>query len=559
MEWKRMLTRISTRMLSGLKFPFHFDPASLQRDLAAARPEDWAPHYNAGDYGGEWRGAALRSSTGASADLAAGERAATQFRETPLLARCAYFRVALAAFECPLKGARLLSLAPGSFIREHTDHALDFEDGEIRVHIPIETNPGVEFYVCGERLLLEEGACYYVNVNLPHRVNNRGERDRVHLVIDAEVNDWVRALFRRGRADGWHIPRCPLPALGFDEFRAHALATPATREQLREIAERSQFAPAALEMGRKQGFDFTLGDAENGARHPLAWNGDLRGWTPDKVFFRESRPFAEWIFTGDRRLTEPFLSDSLKAALCNPFAAFFRRETPLEDAAGMETLSPAGFLFHVSRCGSTLATQMFAALERTVVVAEAPAIDHVIQAQLDRPDLSAAEHAQWLRWIVAAFGQRRTGRETHYIVKLDSWHIHDLPLIRAAFPETPWIFLEREPAEVEASQERSPGMHGAPGAMDPRILRMKFEDITSLSRQEWRHRVIGEYLQAAEPFRSDPAGLFLNYRDLPGAIWDRAAAHFGLELSAEERELMYAAAQFDSKQPGTLYQRLNSK
>ena len=253
------------------------------------------------------------------------------------------------------------------------------------------------------------------------------------------------------------------------------------------------------------------------------------------------------------------IADSLDAALRNPFAAFFRRETPLEDAAGVEALPPAGFLFHVSRCGSTLATQMFAALDRTVVISEAPAIDHVIQARLDRPDLSAAEHAQWLRWIVAALGQRRTGRETHYIVKLDSWHIHDLPLIRAAFPETPWIFLEREPTEVEASQERSPGMHGAPGAMDPRVLRMKFEDITRLSRQQWRQRVIEGYLRAAEPFRKVATGLFLNYRDVPGAIWERAAPHFGLELSADERDAMYAAAQLDSKQPGVPYQKLASK
>jgi len=45
----------------------------------------------------------------------------------------------------------------------------------------------LEFYLGGERLQPDEGGCYYVNVNLPHRV-----------VIDAEVNDWVHALFRRG-------------------------------------------------------------------------------------------------------------------------------------------------------------------------------------------------------------------------------------------------------------------------------------------------------------------------------------------------------------------------
>ena len=75
-------------------------------------------------------------------------------------------------------------------------------------------------------------------------------------------------------------------------------------------------------------------------------------------------------------------------------------------------------------------------------------------------------------------------------------------------------------------------------------------------RPQWRQRVIEGYLQAAEPFRKVPTGLFLNYRDLPGAIWERAAPHFGLELSAEERESMYAASRFDSKRRVLPYQRL---
>jgi hypothetical protein len=210
-------------MTAGLRFPFAFDPARLKNDLARVAAEEWTAHYNQGDYGGEWRGAALRAPAGAAHRLNAGAPGAAGFEETALLGRCPYFRQVLAEFACPLKSARLLSLAPGSFIREHTDHALDFEDGEIRIHIPIETNLGVEFYVCGERLLLEEGGCYYVNVNLPHRVNNRGQRDRIHLVIDAEVNDWMRDLFRRGSAEGWHIPRSSIPARGFDDFRAHVL------------------------------------------------------------------------------------------------------------------------------------------------------------------------------------------------------------------------------------------------------------------------------------------------------------------------------------------------
>ena len=165
-------------MPAGLQFPFRFDPALLQADLARVAAGEWSAHYNQGDYRGLWRGAALRSVSGATTELAAETHGPALFRDTPLLDRCPYFRQTLSAFPCPLRAVRLLSLAPGSFIREHVDNALDYEDGEIRIHVPIATNGGVEFYVAGERLLLQEGGCYYVDVNLPHRVNNRGGADR---------------------------------------------------------------------------------------------------------------------------------------------------------------------------------------------------------------------------------------------------------------------------------------------------------------------------------------------------------------------------------------------
>jgi aspartyl/asparaginyl beta-hydroxylase (cupin superfamily) len=101
----------------------------------------------------------------------------------------------LRAFECQLLAVRLLRLKAGSRIKEHTDLNLGYEDGEIRLHIPIHTNPGVEFYLSGRRIILAEGECWYVNTSLPHRVANTGERDRIHLVIDCVVNDWVRAIF----------------------------------------------------------------------------------------------------------------------------------------------------------------------------------------------------------------------------------------------------------------------------------------------------------------------------------------------------------------------------
>src|SRR5215472_18352203 len=206
-------------MLTGLQLPVRFDVQQLKADLAGVLPQDWSTHYNSQDFSGTWRGAALRSATGTSNHLIAAAPGAGEFLDTPLLERCPYFRAVLSYFQCPLKSVRLLGLAAGSYIREHSDNALEYEDGEIRIHVPIQTNPNVEFYLDGERLLLEEGGCYYVNVNLPHRVNNRGAAERVHLVIDAEVNGWVHELFRQGREQAWNIPRCPLPPRSLDDFR----------------------------------------------------------------------------------------------------------------------------------------------------------------------------------------------------------------------------------------------------------------------------------------------------------------------------------------------------
>jgi hypothetical protein len=94
-----------------------------------------------------------------------------------------------------LQAVRLLKLNAGSVIKEHRDAELNFENGEIRLHIPVRTHPDVEFLLDQEKLTLQEGECWYMNVNLLHSVKNSSPVNRVHLVIDAVVNDRVKALF----------------------------------------------------------------------------------------------------------------------------------------------------------------------------------------------------------------------------------------------------------------------------------------------------------------------------------------------------------------------------
>src|SRR5262249_2216363 len=143
---------------------------------------------------GDWSAVALRSAAGAGMAIYP-DPTSQAFTDLPELQRCPYISEVLASFRCPLQVVRLLKLSPGSHIPEHPDYNLGFEDGEVRLHVPIETNPQVEFAVNDTPLPMAAGECWYVNFNVPHRVYNGGATDRVHLVIDCVRNAWLESFF----------------------------------------------------------------------------------------------------------------------------------------------------------------------------------------------------------------------------------------------------------------------------------------------------------------------------------------------------------------------------
>ena len=82
-------------------------------------------------------------------------------------------------------------------MREHTDYNLGYEDGEVRFHVPVQTNPD-GLRARGPALEMQPGESWYLDFNLPHRVANGGDAPRVHLVIDCVVNDWVSRTLEAG-------------------------------------------------------------------------------------------------------------------------------------------------------------------------------------------------------------------------------------------------------------------------------------------------------------------------------------------------------------------------
>ena len=185
-----------------LRLPLAFDPVRLKADLDGLTGIAWTSHFVTQNYEGDWSVIALRAPADARHPIRmiVSEPGCTDFIDTPALAASPYFRRVLAAFAGPLLAVRLMRLAPGSAIKEHHDNDLSFDEGTVRIHVPVTTNDAVDFRLNGARCVMPAGSAWYLRLSDPHSVTNGGPTDRVHMVIDAAVNGWMEALFARAPA-----------------------------------------------------------------------------------------------------------------------------------------------------------------------------------------------------------------------------------------------------------------------------------------------------------------------------------------------------------------------
>ena len=262
-------------MISSFKLPFNFDPEALRSDLDRIAPDEWVTHFNQDYFEGEWSGVALRSNGGDSRQLYSRPASEFSFTDTPILQRCSYVRELLTQFQCALQSVRFLKLAAGSQIREHRDYDLGVKEGQLRLHIPITTNPEVQFFLDAHRLELKAGECWYLDLSLPHWVENRGATDRVHLVIDCELNDWLRDLLPPDESIESELNQNDSDSSSSEQlrlFRQTVLNDLKLQQRLRQTDDRESFIKLLVGLGRELGYRFNAADADNALRaEQQAW------------------------------------------------------------------------------------------------------------------------------------------------------------------------------------------------------------------------------------------------------------------------------------------------
>ncbi|HEX6284020.1 MAG TPA: hypothetical protein VFZ71_04070 [Pyrinomonadaceae bacterium] len=185
---------------------------------------------------------------------------------------------------------------------------------------------------------------------------------------------------------------------------------------------------------------------------------DFQGWLPVDAVVVDGRPGLLWMNMTGVELVEPFFQqtvDRLRSARPARDERFTEFDTLVQLEKSFATVPPSGFIFHSSRCGSTLLANACRALDGAIVLSEPAAVDKLVARFITDVDEHGSTreilYSIFLRATVAALGQRRTGRERQLFIKFACCSVSQIERIRRIWPNVPWVFLYRDPIETVVS------------------------------------------------------------------------------------------------------------
>lgn len=275
---------------------------------------------------------------------------------------------------------------------------------------------------------------------------------------------------------------------------------------------------------------------------------DLARWTPIRLNLSTFTPTVDWADLSAERFVEPFFDQTVGRWSTGPRAQPLVR-TGLDALVALDqepSLDPSGMIFHFSRCGSTLISRLLSTVAGVVVVAEPSPLNALLG--LDPARVDGATLVRVVRLLVRALGRQRQGDERQLVLKCTSWNIRRQEILTAAFPDTPWVWVQRDPAEVVASLLATPpGWLGHQVPPVQTALRFGIDPaaLPTMPRAEFVARALGAMLFSASA--GPPRRICVDHAELPAAVWQRVAPHFGIDIDPAAIERMTEQSRFYSK------------
>jgi len=284
----------------------------------------------------------------------------------------------------------------------------------------------------------------------------------------------------------------------------------------------------------------------------------LKHWVPIKFVPNETPKLCQWLYVGDKKFTEPFFDETILRCRSLPEnKSFFKPTSGLEMlplwSAGMESIPPTAIIFHVSRCGSTLLSQLLALEPNHVVLSEVPFLDELLRLPFTKDKISAEESNHYFSEAIRFYGQKKDVEESHLFIKLDSWHLLFYDRVRSLYPDTLFVILYRSPADIIRSQQRARGMQSVPGLIEREIFGFNESDFTA-DLDLYMSRVLEKYFtQILRIMKTDTNLLLVNYNEGILDITQRLLLRLGVEPSESYSKKMQERLEYDAKRPAFFF------
>lgn len=242
----------------------------------------------------------------------------------------------------------------------------------------------------------------------------------------------------------------------------------------------------------------------------------------------------------------PFFNDAVP--LVRPMNSK-RKELNLNGEPGFPNPNPLklkGFIFHTSHCGSTLLANMLGASKKTRIVSETEAINGLLLSTVFY-NLEETILLKNLKTIIASYLQP-LGEAEQVFFKLTSWNVFFIQLFQKAYPEIPWIFIDRKTEEVVKSLLKS-GRGFVEWFYHPTTILQNYflgEKRQPESIEKYLLEMVEAHKNCAfkAPFGEN---LFLEYPSFLNEFEDKILPHFGLEYSEKELQAAQEIKKYDSK------------
>ena len=204
-----------------LKLPLRFCGETLAREVSALPASAWMEHPQKFDGN---IAVPLVSPGRALNDEFFGPMGPTQW-----LRHCPYILEIMQALDSTWGRSRLMGLRPGARVPQHVDVHYYWRT-HLRIHIPVITNPQVAFTCDDQTVHMAPGECWLLDSFFKHEVANRGDKTRIHLVLDtvgsAALWDLLKAS-RDGVEEKLIAPgETPQRPLGFEQVNASMVMSP---------------------------------------------------------------------------------------------------------------------------------------------------------------------------------------------------------------------------------------------------------------------------------------------------------------------------------------------